>query len=162
MQERNEAGLLPGLSYLPWVTAWQHGLLMLPHTPGTGMLSPLSTLLAGRKSCLLTDCRQGGRLVFISRLKSSIWSWAVKPVFIAQQVCYRPQQTTSKRIVTQSYSLADCREAWQCVVPMHLQRHFRHGDQMVVNELILAHMLGFSFPQVQLLLLNTVSLQLLG
>lgn len=44
--------------------------------------------------------------------------------------------------MTQSYTLAECREAWQCVIPMDLQRHFRHGDQMVVNELILAHMLG--------------------
>lgn len=59
MQERNETGLLPGRFYLPWVTAWQRGLLMLPNTPGTGMLSLLST--AGwRKSCLLTGCRQGG------------------------------------------------------------------------------------------------------
>lgn len=84
------------------------------------------------------------------------------PVFTAQQVCCRPKQITSRSTVTRSHSLAEYREAWQCVVPVDLQRHFRHGYQMVGNELILVHMLGLSFPQVLLLLLNTVSLQLLG
>lgn len=43
---------------------------------------------------------------------------------------------------------------------MDLQRHFRHRDQMLVNELILVHVLGLSFPQELLLLLNTISVQL--
>lgn len=161
MQERNETGLLPGLFYLPWVTAWECGPLILPNTPGTGMFSLLSTLLAQERAAFSQAVgKVGGWFSYAGW--SPPYRVRSKPVFIAQQVCYRPKQTTSRSIVTQSHSVTEFREVWLHVLPIDLQRHFRHGDQIVVNELVLVRMLGLSFPQVLLLLLNTISLQLLG
>lgn len=77
------------------------------------------------ESCLLTGCRQGGWLVFHIQAEVLYIQLGANLSLQPSKYAIDQNQTTSRSTVTQSHSLAECREAWQHVVPIDLQRQFQ-------------------------------------